>query len=105
MICTNGFCPSGIKTPKKCPALGFCDRGIPAKTVEEVLQDREILIDLLYSITERHDEPPWYKWACPRCEANNGLPCEDLGECVYKGSERALIDAWLKSPERVWDRE
>lgn len=104
MICTNAFCPSGIQTPKKCSALGFCDRGIPAKTVEDVLQDRTILIDLLYDITEKQKEPPWIKLACARCEANGELPCEGLEDCIYN-SERVMIDEWLKSPERVWQRE
>ena len=105
MVCVNGFCPSGIQTPKECPALGFCTRGIPAKTIEEELRDHGKLVDLLYDLTEKREELPWYVWACQRCEKNGGLPCETLDCCVYKGSERTLIDAWLKSNGRVWSYE
>ena len=105
MVCINGFCPSGIRTPHKCPALGLCDRGIPVKTVEEVLKDRELLIDLLYEITELRAETPWSRWACSRCELGEEIPCEKTGRCIYRGEERMLIDGWLKSPERVWRHE
>lgn len=103
MICVNGFCPSGIETPKKCPALGFCDRGIPARTVHEKLKDTETLVDLLYDISIYHDELPWDKWACNRCASYEQRPCDIEDECCYKGKERELIKAWLQAPERVWN--
>ena len=106
MVCINQFCPSGIQTPKKCPALGYCDRGIPAKTVLDCLKDPEELTLLLYEISVERDELPWYKWACSLCESEGMQICdEDPALCPWKGKESDLIAKWLEQPERARSHE
>jgi len=98
VICDNEHCPSGVKTPAGCPALGSCANALPVKTVMDALRDPEVLIELLDEVWACHE--PWTGWACRCCEAN-GLPTCDLGSCPWAGKDRELIRTWLGLPERV----
>ena len=97
MICNRENCPSGVKTPAECPALGNCGEAVPVKTVMDALRDPGVLIGLLDEVSAGQE--PWIQWACRACGSNDDAMCEQ--GCPWAGKDRELIRIWLGLPERV----
>ena len=103
MICANEKCPSGVRTPAGCPALGSCTASMPVKTMADSLRDPEQLAELLCMAWDGCT--PWCAWACRVCEANGRPECEDdPGGCRWNGKEKELILNWLRSPSDKIER-
>ena len=99
MICINQKCPSGVRTPVGCAAIGHCADARPVKTVLDTLKKPEKLAALLMLAAQGREELPWYKWACKRCGRGGGeLICEREDGCPWE--EEQLIRTWLMLPEK-----
>lgn len=97
MICDNRKCPSGIKTPAECVAIGNCRESVPVRTAMDVLRDPEMLATLLCVAWDGWT--PWTAWACRICEDNGRPACEDdMKGCRWNGKEKEMITEWLKQP-------